>query len=373
MNELQSGLLDDVTEINTNVLRAWKLLQKNEKNQFSLISEDLMTKVGANSEEKFQLFTQNAEKINYTVEKMQEWVKSRPRKIKPESEREPKPPSNPKPKPKLREEAAVKEKPSMLKERNKENVPVNPGKKRADYVDSDELMRGNSPQKKLKSNVVSRVNNESTRTSKGVTPVGSVVKREALGTYEMNNGAGLKKKTEEVKVVDQPKELKFEVVSRFKLDGKNYECFRYLDVHAITFKANREVMLVGFGHYTIFNPQVIGVFEYTLMEGDSVDQADEMNATPKVVFLNTFTLTKDSNSSKIMPVTFDKPIKILKNKFFTLKVLNKTKNVVFHCFKGINGIEKCFPFTFQPSRFNDANDIHTGTRRGQIPEFIYMS
>ena len=53
MNELQSGLLDDVTEVNTNVLRAWKLLQKNEKNQFSLISEDLMTKAGDNSEEKF--------------------------------------------------------------------------------------------------------------------------------------------------------------------------------------------------------------------------------------------------------------------------------------------------------------------------------
>ena len=157
-------------------------------------------------------------------------------------------------------------------------------------------MRGNSPQKELKSNAVSRVNSESTRTLKGVTPVGSVVKREVLGVHETNNGAGSKKKEEEeVKAVDPPRELKFEVVSRFKPDGKNYERFRYLDIHAITFKADREVMLVGFGHYTIFNPEAIGVFEYTLMEGDSVDQADEMNAPPKVVCLSTFTLKKSES------------------------------------------------------------------------------
>ena len=64
-----------------------------------------------------------------------------------------------------------------------------------------------------------------------------------------------------IKGLDKPINLQ-----RLLLDEMTYTHFSYLDLHAITFKTEKDLLLRGFSSYSIHKPEITATFDYVLMQ-----------------------------------------------------------------------------------------------------------
>jgi hypothetical protein len=164
-------------------------------------------------------------------------------------------------------------------------------------------------------------------------------------------------------------------VSRLFLDTRNYENFRYLDTHSITFKSEKDVFLTGFSQYLVVMQRVQTNFEFTLLEGDSLDSDDYYAKRLRVLSQGVFAMSRTSipAKQKMITINLDNQVKVEKNQFYTLKIMNVTKHPEFQTYKGFNGFEINYPFSFFPTKSSDFMSIKTCVKSGQIPELIYKN
>ena len=115
--------------------------------------------------------------------------------------------------------------------------------------------------------------------------------------------------------------------------------------------------------------------QYVLMQGDSLDSDEYFEKKLSIMCQGDVLMSryKIPPRQKTIPILFEFPIKIEKNQFYTLKLMNTTKNIEFHTYKGINGFERNYPFSFYTTRSPDYMNIKTCVQSGQIPEILYRN
>ena len=162
-------------------------------------------------------------------------------------------------------------------------------------------------------------------------------------------------------------------ISRLFTDEINHENYKYLDIHSVSFKCDRELLIIGFSQYLMIKSSVQVTLQYVLIEGDSLDSDEYFEKKLNILSQGDTLISRNKISArqKSMPILFESPIKIEKNQFYTLKVMNTTKNVEFLTYKGVNGFEKNYPFSFYVTRSPDYMNIKTCVKSGQIPELLY--
>ena len=80
---------------------------------------------------------------------------------------------------------------------------------------------------------------------------------------------------------------------------------------------------------------------------------DEYDRKPlDIIHSGTFKL-KRNKTFKVEIILFENNVRIEKNTFYTLKLVNKTKHVTFDTFRGTDGCEHWAPFRFYESNGSD--------------------
>jgi len=179
------------------------------------------------------------------------------------------------------------------------------------------------------------------------------------------SGSGSGKKLEQI----EEKDIKY--CKRLKLDDKAHQTFKYLDTHTITFKSQEELTLLGFKHYNAYQATFVAILDYTFLEGEAADQTDDMSLPPRVLASGTFRLTRDDPKSTMVNVMFKNPVKIEKQRGYTIRVVSKSKAGLYMSYKGTNGLRIAPPFMFMKSKYSDMAQVITEVNKGQIPELIY--
>jgi len=193
-----------------------------------------------------------------------------------------------------------------------------------------------------------------------------------LEDREMSSSKKLERSTSgSAKKLEQIEEKDIKYCKRLKLDDKAYQTFKYLDTHTITFKSQVDLTLLGFKHYNAYQATFVAILDYLLLEGEAADQTNDMTLPPRELATGTFRLTRDDPKSTMVNVMFKNPVKIEKQKGYTIRVVSKSKAGLYHSYKGTNGLRIAPPFMFMKSKYSDMAQVITEVNKGQIPELIY--
>lgn len=162
-------------------------------------------------------------------------------------------------------------------------------------------------------------------------------------------------------------------VRRFEND-KSSQVIGYLESHAISFVTMKEVNLIGFSNYTLTDDHpadFVGHLDYALIEGDGIDDDDELDLKVVIMRTNMFDIRRDIKK-RLAHIFFEKAVKIEKNKIYTLKITNNSKAKIC-CWEGSNGRSISGPFKFLKSRDTNFHKLSTNVKTGQIPELLYTN
>ena len=161
-----------------------------------------------------------------------------------------------------------------------------------------------------------------------------------------------------------------QLVRRFETD-KSMQPIHYLESQAITFSCSRDLEILGFAHFQVAEsqPNFVAHMEYKLLEGDGIDDDDELDK--KVISLRTgnFQIKRDPGY-RVTRILFDKPTRLLRGKYYTISVTSKCK-IKFSCWEGKGGKEQNGPFRFRRTRDTHFYRLTTNVQNGQIPELVY--
>lgn len=377
LKSLKTGDVQDQSQISKEVLELWRAFQPNESNQFALKAE-FMSKgsEAAQKEESLRNFREDNNRIRSCLEKVEEWLKNKP----------------------TLEECKSKKgyqshlhrsqlPPSSMVTRGKSSVgkvtvskipnayaPSSVSKKHEPSSEAEDIMKlsGSLPSKKLK---VSSEIKEYGRPSVKQTPLKGG-KSSCTRAHEDPKFDGLmNEKLASSVIVGKPaasRKAFSSTLARFILDITTQDKFPPGDVIALTFFTDRELTLLGFGQYLIARHAVSGFIEYTVLQGDSIDE-DGVNiqGLSTVQASGTIRLTKAEKDPRITQVSFDVPIKIVKGRFYTIKLTNKSQDQELVLWRGTNGNEKKGPFTFCTTKLGDGKRAKNIIKKGQISEFYY--
>jgi len=411
LKEMQGGLIDDQKEINAEMSNIWKVLEidklrtKEDKSQpmngdkevyFTVRKEFVKSAQANNKPELVENFKKESEKIKNTIEDIEEWIKIKPVLGNPSVQK-----AN-KVKAETKDRILQKNKENMTKSSTAMNVS---GVKRPNPSAAvpKEKLKGSTPTKILKTvqaNVLAVPENNMDK-SKFQTPGRFDMNKEAmfmplnpkLANSQALSGKKITRNPEEnlmnsSQKLDSSKKIgslsskKLEKITeekeilyckRLKLDDKVYQTVKYLDTNAITFLCSEDLIILGFKFYNAFQSTFVACFDYTFLEGEATDQTDDMSLPPLVLASGSFKSSRDEPKSTTVNVLFQTPVKIEKQKGYTIRVVNKSRMGLFTCYKGINGLRIAPPFVFMKSRFSDKEQVTTEWNKGQIPEIIYTT
>jgi len=433
LKEMQSGLIDDHKEINTEMSNIWKVLEidklrtKEDKSQpangdkevyFTVRKEFIKNAQANNKPELVENFKMETDKVKKSIDDIEEWMKIRPLYGNPSVQKA-------KAKTETKDKTIHKNKENMHKS-SVAAMNVSGVKRPNPSPVPKEKLKGSTPTKILKTvqaNVLA-VPESNLEKSKFQTPgrfdmnkdaifmplnpklLSSQAKFEQPTTnmslsgkkitknpeenpmmnssgrkLEDSNGMSSSKKLErsaagslsskKLERIIEEKDMLY--CRRLKLDDKAYQTVKYLDTHSITLKSSEDLILLGFKHFNAFQATFVAVFDYTFLEGEAADQTDDMSLPPRVLASGSFRLTRDEPKSTTVNVLFKTPVRIEKQKGYTIRVVSKSKVGIFTSYKGMNGLRIAPPFMFMKSRYSDSAQVTTDVNKGQIPEIIYTT
>lgn len=148
----------------------------------------------------------------------------------------------------------------------------------------------------------------------------------------------------------------------------------YLESHAISFAVTKEINLIGFSNFTLSDDhphEFLGHLEYALIEGDGIDDDEELGSRIIVVRTSDFELRRETKKRTVQ-LFFEKGVRLLQNKTYTLRITNKSKAKI-SCWQGMNGKDQCGPFKFKKTRDTQFYRLTTNVKSGQIPELLYSN
>lgn len=366
LRELKNGLVADSQEVILEINNLTKFVERNPDGQLVLNSILTARTDPKPKEKKLLMFKNEGKKLKQFLDKLNNWVEQIPvydpdaSKVEVSS-------------PKMMRQSIYIETKSILNG-NYQETSEKPAKKK------EILVKTSSPKKKeelvRRSNEMDKYNHDTPiKKSKGL-HLERHDTNSSSDSIDINIKPVKSKPSEFIPMLKEQPQVKPKTfhVARLFLDDSNFDSFKFLDAHAITFKSDKEIFLRGFGQWKVAKP--IGLqayFDYFIYEGNSVDE--DPNGKPlKTVLNGSFKIEckKMNSNSKIEDIQFDNPVRIKQGCFYTLKLENKTKGVTFSCFRGIDGLEKMDPFTFSASKiYSDSVEVYTNPKKGQIPELFY--
>lgn len=380
LKSLQTGDVQDQSQISKEVLELWRAFQPNETNQFALKADFLpRANESAQKEESLRLFKEDNKRIRSCLEKVEDWLKAKPSLED------------------LKSKKGFKQQlpPSSMVTRGKSSVgkvtvgkipnafpPSNMSKKHEPSFEANEdMMRlsGSLPSKKLK--VESK---DYGRPIVKQTPLkNSLGKVSCMRSHEdlKLDGLIMNEKLASSVIIGKPGTLRkpFQtVLVRFILDITHQDKLVPGEVITLTLSADRELTLIGFGQYLIARASNSALMEYALLNGDSIDEDGvDMSGKSNVLTRGNVKLSKAEKDPRIMQVIFESPIKINKGRFYTIKLTNKSKDQEICLWRGTNGSDKKMPFSFTATQAPDSNKqqqrLKNNVKKGQIPELYYTT
>jgi len=384
LKSLQTGDIQDQNQVSKDVLELWRAFQPNETNPFALKADLLPNKPSevAQKEESLRLFKEDNKRIRSCLEKVEDWLKAKPSLED------------------LKSKKGSKQQlpPSSMVTRGKSSVgkvtvgkipnafpPSNMSKKHEPSFEANEdMMRlsGSLPSKKLK--VSSEIKDYGRPTVKQTPLKNSVGKISHMRSHEdlKLDGLILNEKMASSVIIGKPGTVRksfLTVCSRFILDINHQEKFVPGEVLALTFSADRELTLLGFGQYLIARGSNSGSMEYCLLSGDSIDEEGvDMSGKSNVLSKGNVKLLKAEKDPRITQVMFESQVKLNKGRFYTIKLTNKSKDPEICLWRGTNGNDKKIPFSFSVTQAPDSSKqqqprLKNNIKKGQIPELYYTS
>ena len=369
LKTLQSGGNNmDQTELNKGILSFLNVLQPSEDNNEFVLKAELLkqTTNGGSKEEKLKIFKEDNKKVQSCVEKIQDWLNKRPSFDETDTKRVQFPESTFKPSLGRGKITVGK----MTIGKMSQFLPTSNLGKRPDIMSEIDNLKiaGSQPFKKQK--VALTEIQENVKPSVKPTPIRNL----GYGKGSVGRTFEESKKAEALERLSQSVNLgrsatkKHSNLTRFTLDGTYFDKILNKEVFALTFSTDREIFLIGFAQYMVSRtPADTPFLEYVLIQGDNID--DESSA--KVLMSGTIKLNVAAKDFKMVPVLFDKQIKIQKSRFYTIKVTNKGPDL--QLYRGTNGFDKKIPFSFYNAKSNEGKKVKNNVKKGQIPELYFIN
>jgi hypothetical protein len=113
-------------------------------------------------------------------------------------------------------------------------------------------------------------------------------------------------------------------------------------------------------------------FNYTIIEGDCID-SDEDGQAVKKLCEGDYKISNCKGTSKVELILLKNTIQLKKDRFYTLKIVNKTKGHELYTYKGTDGFEAYGEMTFYETKARvDSSEFVSNVKKGQFPELIIV-